>query len=111
MTETGTCEPICDDNQCQNGNFECQENSSCSDLCENYECVCDDGFSLDEYGSCVQQCDEDQCANPLIAMLSCPVFSDCIDKCDGNCNKIGIFVTDKNIILTLLLYGRVSANQ
>ena len=74
---------MCDENQCETGNFNCAENSSCSDLCENYECVCDEGYSLNDYGVCTELCDADQCANPLVAMLSCPVFSDCIDKCDG----------------------------
>lgn len=38
---------------------------------------------MNDYGLCTEECDADQCANPLVAMLSCPVFSDCIDKCDG----------------------------
>ena len=79
MSEGGCC----DADQCQTNAFTCTENSSCNNLCQSYECICNEGFSSDSNGGCIEECDEDQCENAIIAMLTCPVFSDCVNLCEG----------------------------
>ena len=57
----------------------CPENSTCNNLCQSFQCNCEDGYKMIE-NKCVESCvltntccDENQCANEIMAMLSCPV--------------------------------------
>ena len=46
--ENGKCEPICDENQCQNANA-CPDYSTCHNKCDGFECKCFEGYSMKVY--------------------------------------------------------------
>ena len=46
--ENGKCEPICDENQCQNAKA-CPDYSTCHNKCDGYECKCFEGYSMKVY--------------------------------------------------------------
>jgi len=60
------CYTPCDEDQCAAS--PCPNNSYCTDLCEGYECTCEDGFHNHD-GKC---CYNDKCAE-----VECPAHSTC----------------------------------
>ena len=75
----GSCEEICDENQCFDPNS-CQANSECTDLCQNFECTCNAGYFMEEDDLC---CDAKQCD----LFDNCPANSICNELCEGKGTK------------------------
>ena len=84
---------------CLSGDFQCEENSSCSKTVDGYTCICDDGFEKSNNGSlCIDideclvgefQCEENSFCNNTIGNYSC-VCNDGFERSeeDGSCTDV-----------------------
>ena len=85
--------------QCLSGDFQCEENSSCSKTVDGYACICDEGFEKSINGSlCIDineclvgefQCEENSFCNNTIGNYSC-VCNDGFERSeeDGSCTDV-----------------------
>ena len=98
-TSTLSCKIELIIDHCLSGDFQCEENSSCSKTVDGYACICDEGFEKSNNGSlCTDineclvgefQCEENSFCNNTIGNYSC-VCNDGFERSEeeGSCTDV-----------------------